>query len=158
MKPAPSSPKSLWPYAIIGWFVLAIIATVIWVSFALRQRTDLVRADYYEHEIRHQEQIEREVRTKSVRGQLRAAYDLEQNAIVLSLPAEHVRQPITGSIQLYRPSDARLDRQIDLSVDASGVQKLDARALRAGLWKIKVKWSVGGQDFFFDQPVVVAGT
>lgn len=158
MNNAATSPKSFWPYAIIGWFVLAIIGTVVWVSFALRQGTDLVRADYYEQEIRHQEQIDREARTRAVQGQLRAGYDVTQQAIVLTLPAEHARQPITGSIQLYRPSDARLDRQVDLSVDASGVQKLDARALRSGLWKIKVKWTVGGQEFFFDQPVVVAGT
>lgn len=154
----PNPPRSLWPYAIIGWFVLAIIATVIWVSFAVRQRTDLVRADYYEQEIRHQEQIEREARTQPVRGQLRAEYDLAQKAIVLALPSEHARRPVTGTVQLYRPSDARLDRQFELSIDAAGVQKLDARALRAGLWKLKVKWSVNGQEFFFDQPVVVSGT
>jgi len=149
--------RNLWPHAIIGWFVLAIIATVAWVTFAMRQRVELVGQDYYEQEIRFQQQIDRVARTKPMRAEVHASYDAGQQAILVSLPVGHAQQALTGSIQLYRPSDASLDRKIQLAVDASGTQKLDARPLLAGLWKIKVSWNVSGQEYFFDQPIVVAG-
>jgi hypothetical protein len=152
-----NSSRSLWPYAIIGWFVVAIIATVMWVTFAMRQRVDLVGKDYYEQEMRFQQQIDRLARTKPMEVEVHASYDAAQRAIVVTLPAGHARQPLTGSIQLYRPSDANLDRNVPLAVDASGTQRLDARQLLAGLWKVKVKWNFSGQEYFFDQPVVVAG-
>lgn len=153
----PQASRSLWPYAIIGWFVIAIIATVVWVTFAMRQRVDLVGKDYYEQEIRFQQQIDRVARTKPMRAEVHASYDVAQQAILVTLPAGHTRQALTGSIQLYRPSDSSLDRKVLLAVDAGGTQKLDASTLLAGLWKIKVSWSFSGQEYFFDQPIVVAG-
>jgi hypothetical protein len=38
---------------------------------------------------------------------------------------------------------------------ADGTQRLDAKRLRDGLWKVRVKWNANGQDYFLDQPVIV---
>jgi nitrogen fixation protein FixH len=59
-------------------------------------------------------------------------------------------------VHLYRPSAAGLDRQLALELDAAGVQALDASGLEPGLWRVKVTWSVGGQQYYFDQKVVIS--
>jgi len=41
-------------------------------------------------------------------------------------------------------------------LNAAGIQRLDAKELRDGLWKVRVNWNVGGKDYFVDQPVIVA--
>ncbi len=144
-----------WPYAITAWFVVFITGVVTWVTFAMRQQTDLVGNDYYEQEINYQQQLDRLNRTRLINAQLAVGYDTAQDAITITLPAAQASRATTGSIQLYRPSDAKLDHKFKLAANADGSQRLDARKLRPGLWKVRVEWTVDGQGYFFDQPVVV---
>ncbi|HSH17350.1 MAG TPA: FixH family protein, partial [Verrucomicrobiae bacterium] len=65
------------------------------------------------------------------------------------------RQP-SGSIQIYRPSDAALDRQVEFAPDTTGAQRIDAREMVSGLWKLKITWQVGGEEFFVDRVVVIS--
>ena len=144
-----------WPVAIISFFVMAIAFIVSFIVFASGQRADLVRQDYYEEEIRFQHQIDRVSRTESISAQVGIAYDSAGRFIAVTLPALQADQQPTGRILLYRPSDARLDQSIRLALDPTGVQRLDAKRLRSGLWKIRVQWNVSGQEFFFDKSIVV---
>jgi len=143
--------RNPWPYAIIGWFLIFGSAMAAWVVVAVRQDPDLVRSDYYEHEIRYQSQIERMNRTAAMRGEVSIAYDATGQQIALRLPAAHFAQQPIGRVQLYRPSDARLDFEIPLALDEDGSQKVTAAKLRAGLWKVRILWTAGGQDYYYDQ-------
>lgn len=153
MSPKPS--RNPWPIAITGFFVLAIIFILSFIAWAMRQREDLVSADYYEREIRYQSHLDSINRSQTLAAQAVVTFEPTQQTIVITLPAAK-NQGATGSIQLYRPSDARLDREVPLALNAEGIQRLDAKALRDGLWKVRVKWSVAGKDYFVDQPVIVA--
>lgn len=153
IKPAP--PRSLWPYAIIGWFALFGTAMAAWIVVAVRNDMDLVSADYYEREILHQRQIDRQARTHPIQSEVKVAYDDAQQRITVALPASHAAQA-RGKINFYRPSDAKLDREAKLSVNAGGEQALDAKPLRPGLWKVRVQWTVAGEEYFFDQAVTIA--
>jgi len=151
----PGPQRSLWPYAIIGWFVVFGSAMAAWTVVAVRQNLDLVRPDYYDHEIRYQQQIDRQARTLPFGSTVTVAYDAAQQHITITLPAAHAAQA-RGKINFYRPSDAKLDREAKLLVNTVGEQVLDAKPLRPGLWKIRVRWTIGGEDYYFDQTVVIA--
>lgn len=151
---SPSKPRNLWPAAITAFFVGAIIFIVSFIAFAVRQREDLVSADYYEREVRYQSQLDSLNRSQSLARQSIVTYEPQQQTIVITLPAAQT-QGATGRVHLYRPSDARLDRELPLALSADGVQRLEAKSLRDGLWKVRVQWTVSGQDFFVDQPVIV---
>ncbi len=47
------------------------------------------------------------------------------------------------------------DRRIALQPDAQGRQTLDTRELSAGLWRLRVHWRVDGEDFAFDEKLVI---
>jgi hypothetical protein len=145
---------NLWPASIVGFFVLAIIFLVSFVAWAMRQRDDLVSTDYYEREVRYQQQLDSMNRSQTLAAQVVVTFDPTQLAIVITLPSDK-RQGATGQVHLYRPSDARLDRELPLVLNADGVQRLDAKQLDNGLWKVRVKWNANGQEYFLDQPVIV---
>jgi nitrogen fixation protein FixH len=147
-------PRSFWPIGIAAFFVAAVTFLGIFITWSTRQREDLVADNYYENEVRYQEQLDRLNRTQTLATQIAVNYDAARRSIVIALPVAHAHG-VSGSIHLYRPSDARLDRDVPLAIDAEGLQRLDARRLLVGLWKVRVKWNVGGEEFFFDQPVVV---
>lgn len=150
-------PKSFnpWPVGIVAFFVCFITVTVGLIVFLSSQGMDLVTPDYYEQEVRYQSQHERIDRTQTLTKQISVSHDASTQRILITLPASHAQQSCRGDIQLYRPSDAGLDRHIKLDMGAQGTQALDARGLQPGLWKVRVTWKSGGQEFFTDQSVVV---
>ena len=147
--------RSLWPLGIIIAFVLFAIGVATAVSFACRSNNDLVSKNNYDEEIGFQTRIDSLDRTRQLATRAMAAYDRAAGRILIALPAEHAGRNLTGQIQLYRPSAAGMDQQLKLQPDSNGGQSLDVAALPQGLWRIRVSWSVGGNDYYLDQKVVI---
>lgn len=148
--------RNPWPIAIIAFFIVFATFLAIFVIWALGQKQDLVAQNYYEQEVRYQEQLDRLNRTQAQAGQTAVTFDAVKNCIVINLPAAQAAGA-TGKIQLYRPSNAKLDHEVPLTINGGGMQTLDAKAMAAGLWKVRIEWIVNGQEYFFDQAVVVTG-
>lgn len=142
-----------WPYAIIGVFVVFILGTAGLIVMATSNRMELVSGDYYEQELRYQRQMESVDRTKALGKKASVALDASRKNILIAVPAEHVAQLVEGRIQLYRPSASGLDRRINLDLTPEGRQLVDVSSMPHGLWKVRVQWKVGAEDFFLDESV-----
>lgn len=144
-----------WPVSIIAFFALAICGAIAWVIFCSHHRVDLVAADYYEQEIRYQDQMDRTHRAASLQVPAKIDYDDVTRHITISLPTELARQELKGWVQLYRPSAASKDQKFPLQVDATGAQSINAQKLSDGLWHVRVSWNANGSDYFCEQKLVV---
>jgi nitrogen fixation protein FixH len=145
-----------WPYAIIGYFVIFIAFIISFSTFAIRQQIDLVSPGYYEDEIRFQQQIETTKRTLALGGDVSIAHDAALGVIRIKLPADQLAKSPAGQVRLYRPSDAHLDRQFKFVATKAGVEPVKAEGLAPGLWKLRVRWQVDGQDYALESPIVIA--
>ena len=154
---AASNKRSLWPFAIIGYFAIVLCAMAIFVTWAVRQNMDLVRPDYYEHEILFQRQIDAVNRARPFASQIAVAYEIERQTLSVRVPSAHVTAQFSGTAHLYRPSDAKLDRRIDLKPARDGTQIIDTSELAAGLWKVRLHWAANGESFAFEQSIIVGG-
>ena len=141
-----------WPYAIAAYFLVFIAGMVAWVSFAMGHNDQLVRPDYYEHEIKYQDHIDTVARTAAVKPDIDVNYDLGKQTIAIHLPVH----TLEGRIQLYRPSDLKLDVQLPLALDEANRQEIDVHKLKTGLWKLRLSWKAGDQDYYFEKPVFLA--
>src|SRR5262249_15302292 len=119
------------------------------------QKVELVSGDYYEQELKFQGQIERVRRTERLGVEVFVGYDSSKRAITVTVPANQSQHPLTGHIQLYRPSAARLDQELPLQLNGEGRQSFDASHLRPGLWKVRVSWTAAGEDYFIEKKLVV---
>jgi hypothetical protein len=144
-----------WPVSIIAFFAVAICGAVAFVIFCSRNRVDLVTADYYEQEVRYQDQLDRANRATSLQAPATVQFDTNSRAITVRMPADHLQPSLKGWIQLYRPSAAKQDQKLALQVDATGAQTIDASHLSTGLWRVRVTWNLNGADYYFDQKVVI---
>ena len=149
--------RNYWPLGIAAFLILFFLATIGLVVMSCCQRVDLVTKDYYEDEIRFQKQINTVERTQRLESNATATYDPATQTVVVSLPIHSSAQIIKGQIQMYRPSSADLDENFDLKLDQTGSQVIDASRMRDGLWQVKVSWTAGGEDFYFDKRLVVGG-
>ena len=147
--------RNLWPYAIICYFVLFITGMVTWVAFAMQHDDQLVRPDYYEQELKYQNQIDRMARTGALASDARLTYDHVSQNIRIELPPSH-GPSFEGTVHLYRPSDARLDQKLPLAIDPGGLQQIDVSKLQVGLWKVYVSWRTLDNDYHLEQSVVLS--
>ncbi|HAM71993.1 MAG TPA: hypothetical protein DCM86_10155 [Verrucomicrobiales bacterium] len=148
-----------WPWAIIGFFCLAVPTVVGFAVFASRQTIELVGKDYYEEELRFQQQIDAQALASRSSTPVSIVFDKEKRMLRISVPRAGVAgaadaQP-HGSLELYRPSDSTLDRKLPLAPGPDGVQSVDVRSLRAGLWRLRLSWTAGTQDFYHADSIVI---
>jgi hypothetical protein len=147
--------RNLWPLGIFAVCSIFVVSTAGLVVMACSQKVELVSPDYYEKEIKYQAQIDRVERTSREANQAAIAYDAARHNITICLPPGQAQGSVKGTVELYRPSAAGMDRSVRLDPDARGVQRLDASVLAPGLWKVRVSWTFEKRNYYLEQKVVV---
>jgi nitrogen fixation protein FixH len=147
--------RNLWPLGIFVTFGLFFAGMASVVVIAATHRDHLVNDNYYEQELKYQDQIDSVDRTQKSGAAI--AYDAGSGLVNVTLPAAHLARQFSGTIQLYRPSEPALDRTMPLEPKADGLQTLDVSKLAGGLWSVRVKWVAGGENYFLEQKIIVAG-
>lgn len=145
---------TIWPYAIIVTMVLFMGYIAMFVYKAMNQDVDLVSKDYYEQEIKYQDQIERVRRTQAL-GDVMLDYNADEQTILLQMPATYSDMSLKGNITLFRPSNDKLDTQIALQLGRDQSQLIEIADLESGLWKVRVNFSDSEQDYFTEKTIQI---
>lgn len=158
MNPSPCAADKLWPRALVIFFACFISAIIAFSTWALRQRVDLVRPDYYEAEIQHQQHLDRASRALAS-GQPDVLLNAVLHRVEITLPAHPSQLPATqGQAHFYRPDDSRLDRRMALPLQSDGTIAYPAHDLKPGLWKVHLEWKRDGIEFASTHSLVVPAT
>lgn len=166
LQPAPTQaaqanpPRRLepWPIGIAAFLAVFAAAAATYIAFAVGQRMDLVRPDYYEEEIRYQVQYDRLSRTRALGAEASLGVQTTARQLEVRIPASHAAALSSGTIQLYRPSNADSDQILKLAPAADGRQVVDIAGLEPGLWRAKVRWASGGLEYHLESSVDVPVT
>lgn len=125
-------------------FVIMVLGMVV---FAMTKEVGLVSDNYYDKEIKYQEQIDREKRTNKIQGDINISYSGQ--SLIIGFPDGYIKSsPVKGEIYFYRPSDAGKDFKIPLETDAEGKQVMNTAKFDKGIWRIKVSWNKDGQEYY----------
>ncbi|MEI7533916.1 MAG: FixH family protein [Verrucomicrobiae bacterium] len=147
--------RNLWPLGIFTAFGLFFVGMASVVVIASTHREHLVKADYYEQELKFQAQIDSVDRAKKSGAAI--AFAASTGAVTIAVPLSHLAQNFSGTIQLYRPSEPGLDRELRLEPQSDGTQAINVSKLASGLWIVRLKWMAANQSFFLEQKIAVAG-
>jgi len=137
--------KLNWGKGIFLAYAAFIIAVIVMVSISLIKDTDLVAPNYYDKEIKYQEEIDKIINTNILKEQVK--FQIFESKIVISFPSNSPQSEIRGEINFYRPSDSRKDFKVKLETDTEFKQALDINGIDKGLWKIKIFWNMDGIDY-----------
>jgi nitrogen fixation protein FixH len=142
-----------WPHALMAFFALlfAAMAGVVWI--VVHQPSELVSRNYYDQEMLYQGRMEAIRRTQALGRQM--SLKSEPGRLIVNLPSDQARRGPVGIVHLFRPADARLDREFKLAIDPSGRQSIDLRDLEAGLWRVRMEWVVGAETFYREEALVL---
>lgn len=138
--------------AVYGAFALG---TIVMVLFATTQNIDLVARDYYDREIKYQDQIERLKRTAASSHVIKAAYDSRQQAIIIDYPDSVAAARLSGLITLFRPALASHDREVPIQISPEHNQAIDCAKFARGLWKVKIDWRIDAEEYYTEESIYV---
>lgn len=144
--------KVHWGTGIVIAFLVfaAVILTMVFIS--MNREVDLVSDDYYQQELRHQDQIESVKRSNVLTEQPRIG--LRNGIVTLQLPRQFSTST-TGTLTFYRPADRKKDFVIPLKVDSTGTQFVQTTSLQKGLWRVKARWSHLNQTYYHEEPITI---
>ena len=114
----------------------------------MNQKVDVVTENYYEKELKYQEQIDRIARTKALRDTLK----IENTGSVLIIKFPNIPDKAKGKdlIHLYRPSDQSMDVKIPVMPDSTNSQTVSTERLQRGYWKMQINWTSEGKEYYHE--------
>ncbi len=147
--------KLNWGWGIALVYIFFALVTLSFVIFTRFHKMDLVTKDYYEEELKYEEQINRQKRTHALANGLEWEFARAANTVILKFPPELLDQSITGTIMFFRPSDATQDNVIPIALSEEGHQLVNVAQLSAGMWRMKIFWNVGEQEYYNEDILII---
>lgn len=140
-----------WPYSIIAVLVLfgAFIGQFVYQS--TQHDVNLVSENYYEREVAYQDQIDLEQNTLPFNDKF--ILNVSEGSIHIQCPSE---LPVeSGKVILLRPASAKEDQTIKISKNETNSYKVKTSALSKGLWIVEIHFNAGGEDYFYEESVMI---
>lgn len=125
---------------------IGLMATLVTICVK-QDDIHLVTEDYYAEEIKYQEHIDRVRNTQAIEGKV-MEFDPASKTLVFNLPVG-----AKGELHLFRPSDARLDKKIQVDIKDVDANILNLNELASGYWKMKMTWEAGGVAYFEEKKI-----
>jgi len=147
------SNKSSWRlFVILPIVVFALIMTLM-VVISMTRKVDLVTDNYYEQELKYQQQIDLKKNSVDLNNLIKT--QAEGNSVILYSDDPGTLSGKSGEIIFYRPSDAAMDFKVVFKADPNGKQIITHPALQKGLWKIRLNLSEDGINYAVDKSVFI---
>ena len=141
--------KINWGTGIVIGFVLFIGFIMFMVVTMLTDKNfnhDLVTPDYYNQELKYQEEIDAEKNAQKLSENVSIRNSKE--GITISFPKDLKFSNIKGNVSFYRPSNKKLDFDIPIVLSSDKLLIPDNRLVE-GRWDIKVNWTYQGVHYLY---------
>ncbi len=142
-----------WGTGIVVFIIFFLLMNVVVIIFAFGQKVELVTPNYYEKELKYQEEIDARQKTLQLTENVEVKY--QSNLLLIQLPKNFSGKELDGIILLYRPDDSSKDLKIDLKSDSTGAQRFDVSRLAKGYWKVKIKWSLDSVSYSDEKSIFI---
>jgi hypothetical protein len=139
-----------WGKGIAVVYIVFVTATLIMTYTMMTKKVDLVTDNYYEKEIKYQEQINK----INNANKLSEALKLEtvDGKIVVKYPRIGA---VSGELDFYRPSDPAKDFKMQVQADKDNVQVIDGSKMTKGYWKVKIEWKSNGTYYYNEAQIIM---
>ena len=143
-----------WGKGIALTYTVFVIAVLIHTAIFMNQKVELVTDNYYEKEIKYQDQINKINNTKSLKQGI--TFEQDHVSIKLIFPGIYIDRNVKGEIYFYKPSDSGKDFILAIRTDENKVQLINTEKLAKGLWKIRVSWNVDEVQYYNEETIMIS--
>lgn len=138
-----------------NWIVVAFILFAAFigtlVTVCVREDVDLVSKDYYQQELQYQDQIQRLNNTSDLKERPELKI-VDQRLHVTYTQWDDMDN---GELQLFCPSNPKMDRNFPLVRSDNPVQSFEVENLQKGMYRAKLTWEMNGKEFYVEEVVYI---
>lgn len=142
-----------WGKGIAAVYILFVIGTLSFVTFAFTQKVELVSTDYYAQEIDYQHRIEQTERANGLHEHIDIICDKDNHNVEVVFPS--MALPEDGNIHFYHPSTSSFDRIVPIKKTENRHYYIPTKDYPQGRWKIAITWSSGGKKYYYEHMVTL---
>lgn len=128
---------------IIGMAIFMLFIISMGVRM-LNSKTDDYDKEYYEKGITFDDDYKKEKQVTTDNAQPRI--QITDSHVILKF-----KESAVGYLRLNRPSDRRLDRQVQFTTNNDGMYKADLKLPAVGRWHIELQWQSKGKSYLYQQ-------
>lgn len=139
-----------WGYKILFVYAIFITGILFMVFKSSTQKMDLVTTDYYAKELKYQEKIDESNRAKALSEELQ--YQIKDNTIIINFPKDFSAKKITGTVNLYCPSDEVKDITQNFSLQDTA---LIIKTANKGQHELHINWQADGVTYYFEKKIFI---
>jgi hypothetical protein len=139
-----------WGYKIVIVYCLFIAGILTMVYKCTQQNVDLVSENYYDQEVKYQDQYNRMENSNLPENKL--VINASLGLAEVQFPAAYVNSKVDGKVTFFRPDNKNLDFSVPVELTA-GVQKIQSDKLTKGYWKVQIYWNADGKPFYQESKV-----
>jgi len=140
-----------WGYRIFILYTSFVAGMLFLVYKCVKEDVDLVATDYYEKELKFQDQIDRMNNNEKSGFRLQISFNAVSNSIDIEYPTDE-KGPIKGEIVLFRPDNSRLDFSVPVQ-PLHGKQVISAAKMARGYWRIQTTWEHGDTPLYQEERI-----
>ena len=137
-----------WGHRIAIGFATFVLITIGVTIYLMNQKVDIVTDNYYEKELKYQEQLDKVARTRALKESVEITNTGKE--LIIKFPNLPDKNQSKDLISLYRPSDDSKDVKIPILTDTSRTQVVSVDRLVKGYWKVKINWTSGGSEYYYE--------
>jgi hypothetical protein len=143
-----------WGIKLMFVFVGFVGLVLVMVYLTFQHDVDLVAEDYYDQEIKYQEEINRLKKASLLEDPLQIVFNRQENQLKIVFPHPEPSL-VQGEILLFRPSDRKQDERYPVNPDVNGSQVIRVGGLSPGLWKIKIYWNYREDKYLEEKDLIL---
>ncbi len=142
-----------WGYKILFLYTGFIAGILFLVYKCTQENIDLVTPDYYERELKFQDQIDRSGNIEKSGYSLTISYNESSDCIDIMYPPMK-EDKIKGEILFFKPDNSKLDFTVPVQ-PLNGKQSIPVDKLVKGYWKIQTTWEAGTTPLYQEEKVYI---
>ncbi|MFN4123801.1 MAG: FixH family protein [Flavobacteriales bacterium] len=142
--------KFNWATGIFLAYSAFVALIVVMVVSTYQQNIDLVTPNYYEQELKYQQRQAELIRSSQL--QENVLLMMNNQVLILKFPQG---KTVAGQVELFRPSDKRMDVQLPITTNSEGEMLINKSPLKSGMYKVLISWIMDDISYFNEETIVI---
>lgn len=136
-------------------FFFLFVSTLVFVLYqAFQQDNSLVIDNYYDEDIKYQQQYDKIKNTSRLTTKVKIDYNGATREILLTFPPDSTAG-IMGNIWLYHPADKAADTKHDFTLSQTNVYGIKLDSGTKGRLKVKIDWERAGVKYYQEEEIII---
>lgn len=136
-------------------FFIIFVSTLVFVLYqAFQQDNSLVMDNYYEEDIKYQQQYDKIKNTSELTTKVKVDFDGAKGEILLTFPPDSTAIT-TGNVWVYHPADKSADTKYDFSLSKTNMYQIKVDQMSKGRLKVKIDWERAGVKYYQEEEIII---